>query len=170
MHSPEPLKLGQDYPDITPIPADPERTTYVDAGPVRIGIEYRSLDEDTTFEVTNADGTTSLGSQPGFVDNGVSLHVHDAATGLEHLRFDAFDAEPHYHYLVAGSRNTVIVFDTAAHGPMFPWALECLTTRLDSMLTYAGRSELAAAVGRGISQETLAEVVRLADGSCTKPT
>jgi hypothetical protein len=145
-------------------------TTYVDAGPIRIGVEYRSLDAETTFEVTNPDGTPSLGSQPGFVDNGVSLHVHDAVTGQEHLRFDAFDAEPHYHYIVAGSRNTVIVWDPAAHGPMFRWALECLTSRLDSMLTYAGLPELAAAVGRGISQDALAEIVRIADGAGTQPT
>lgn len=165
MHAPEPLRLGQDYPDIAPIPADPSRTEYVDAGPLRIGVEYRSLGEETTFEVINPDGSRSLGHQPGFADHGVSLHVHDAASGEEHLRFDAFDAEPHYHYILPGVRNTVVVFDTAAHGPMFPWALECLMSRLGSMLRFVGLDTLATSVGEGIAPEALAEVRRLSDAS-----
>jgi hypothetical protein len=103
MLAPAPLRLGQDYADVVPIPADPEQTRFVEAGPVRIGVEYRELDQASTFEMTAADGTATTAQQPGFADRGFSLHVHDSRTDVEHLRFDAFDAEPHYHYIVPGT-------------------------------------------------------------------
>jgi hypothetical protein len=155
------LRLGQEYPEVTPIPADAEQTTYVEAGPLRIGIEYRELGEGSTFDITAADGSVVTGHQPGFADRGFSLHVHDSSNGVEHLRFDAFDDEPHYHYIVPGRMNTVVVFDTAAHGEMFPWALACLTSRLGPMLEHAGLSDLAGVVGRGIAPKALAEVQRV---------
>jgi hypothetical protein len=69
--------------------------------------------------------------------------VSVAATGREHLRFDVFDGEPHYHYIhydAAGAVtvNNVVYFDTTAHGEMLPWVLDTLRRRMGALLDQAG--------------------------------
>src|SRR5439155_873550 len=83
----------------------------------------------------------------GFADEGVTIHVSETADKHEYLRFDCFDAEPHYHYIHktppgAEPVNNVIDFDVHAHGDMLPWAIRCLRERLPAMLTEAGKEPI----------------------------
>ena len=43
-----------------------------------------------------------------FDDYGPTLHVCGTADGLEHLRFDCFEHEPHYHYIRNHEQSNVI--------------------------------------------------------------
>ena len=53
----------------------------------------------------------------GFDDFGATLHVCGTADGLEHLRFDCFENEPHYHYIdQAAGANVVVRIDELAVG------------------------------------------------------
>ena len=158
--SASPLELGIDFSHFIPIPADAAQTTYVDGGPLRIGVEYRVLDIDTAAEVREPDGQLATGRM-GFADRGFCLHVYDRATGLEHLRFDIFDDEPHYHYMMPGTSNIVVVFDSAANGDMLEWTISCLEKRLSVMLVQAGAVDLAKAVNGGLPSEAIAEVLQL---------
>src|SRR5215468_5284562 len=75
--------------------ADPAQTTYIEAGVLRFGIEYRRLQND----------------------QGICIHVFGGPNDQqdEVLRFDGFEREPHYHY--AWSKNDRYVpLDTAAEG------------------------------------------------------
>src|SRR5690606_35752057 len=116
-------------------------TRWFDAGAVRIGVEYRDVDPEAllaTYE-GDADHLAELQARSpegGFSDRGVSLHVCGADDGHEYLRFDVFDGEPHYHYVVPGAEtlNNVVEFDAVAHGDMLPFALGCLRHRLAEML------------------------------------
>jgi hypothetical protein len=67
--------------------------------------------------------------------------------GLEHLRFDCFEANPHYHYIRnAEQRNIIVRIDEIALGDPASWAIECLRTRMPEMLEHAGATGLANAV------------------------
>jgi hypothetical protein len=77
-------------------------------------------------------------------DGGLSVHVCDATTGRELLRFDCFAATPHYHYIPVGGGNHAIAFDTDANGDMVSWVTSRLRSRLPAMLTRAGAADLAA--------------------------
>jgi hypothetical protein len=151
---------------VPPIPADPEHTTYVDAGVLRIGVEYRLLDDaglaanyqgEAMEEIQAAvDGKT-------IEDNGVSIHVEAVEDGHEYLRFDCFENEPHYHYIDAsGKSQTIMEFDRVAHGDMITWAIGQLRTRLSVMLEYAGGGEIAARVQPAQVEAALEEAERLA--------
>jgi hypothetical protein len=133
-----------------PVPALLEHTVVVSAGAVSLGVEYRRLDEATILAVYGPDarakfgGTRPAGMAEIVEEDGVSLHVFDAATGDEHLRFDCFDDAPHYHLLSsAHSRNVVVEHDLAA-GPLLDWALDQLSGCLPAMLEEAGAANLAA--------------------------
>ena len=59
-----------------------------------------------------------------FDDHGASLHVFGAEDGLEHLRFDCFEQEPHYHYIdQAEVGNTVVRIDELAVGDPIEFTL-----------------------------------------------
>jgi hypothetical protein len=159
--------IGHHHP-FPPEPIIAEDTRYVEAGPVRIGVEHRRLDGitdrlqsaylGTPFEAvfnewrrnrtpSNAGAAKATMGMAG-LGRGVSLHVVDTDSGHEYLRFDCFDAVPHYHYLRPWSRpqecdNHSVDFDEVAHGPMTPWALNTLRTRLSDMLTEAGGANAA---------------------------
>jgi hypothetical protein len=144
------IPLGYKY-DVVPIPPVEEATTYIDAGDVVIGVEFRRLTDevvDTTFDaqIQAASGIGEARPVSGLDEQGVSLHVLDASTRLEYLRFDNFDDDPHYHYIVPGSHNVVIPFDTAASGDFITWALERIGSRLKEMLRQAGADQLAGRV------------------------
>jgi hypothetical protein len=82
-------------------------------------------------------------------EDGLSLHVFDAATGAEVLRFDCFDDAPHYHLLdVSRSRNVVVEHDSSRDGPLLDWALVQLRVALPHLLERAGAEALAGEVGR----------------------
>jgi hypothetical protein len=127
-----------------PLPPVPEHTTYVDAGRLRIGVEYRVLTDAIIEEtVRNTEGLILVDDRPvGLHAEGTSLHICDRADGSEILRFDVFPDEPHYHYLSDGE-NRIVVFDDASCGDMWPWTLECLRSRLPEMLCRAGAEGLA---------------------------
>jgi len=99
----------------------------------------------------------------GFDSRGVSIHVSDALDGGEYLRFDAFDGDPHYHYLTPGVGHTVIIFDDAALGDMFPWTFHCLRDRLPQMLTMAGAGDLVDRIDIADVHAALPEIERVAE-------
>ena len=84
------------YYDQMPIPPVPAQTEFIDAGPLRFGVEYRLLSEAVAAASKIA---TAKGGDKGAAeldDRGVSLHVYGVRGGeaLEHLRFDCFDEDP----------------------------------------------------------------------------
>jgi hypothetical protein len=152
------LPLGLRF-DFEPVPPVAEDTTSFTAGPLSIGVEYRVLD-DATVAANYSEAETA--GAPSVDDRGVSIHVCDAETGHEYLRFDCFDVEPHYHYLHPELGNTVVVFDRSAHGEMLEWTLAAMRTRLPSMLEYAGGGELAGRLDTTTLDVAATETERLA--------
>jgi hypothetical protein len=138
--------------DRMPIPPVEAQTTWFDAGPVRIGVEYRLLNEAiaAAAEVVAARGAipeaAAAGDITGLDDRGVSLHVCSAGDEpLEFLRFDCFDEDPHYHYISWREKfNDMVHLDAIADGDPLAWALERIRTRLPQMLARAGAADVAA--------------------------
>ena len=145
-----------------PVPAFLEHTVTVPCGAITFGVEYRRLDEATIMAVYGPDSRAKFGGvRPAGMaevveEDGISLHVFDAATGEERLRFDCFDDAPHYHLLApAASRNVVVEHDPS-DGPLLDWALDHLGSSLAAMLEEAGAGDLArqldpAAVSRAVT-------------------
>jgi hypothetical protein len=126
------------------IPIMDHNAQFFRAGPITLGIEGRVL-----------------GTPEGRVGEiGASIHVFNADRSEEWLRFDCFDRGPHYHYILAHQgHNIVWGYDVAANGPMLPWALNAIRTRLPAMLRKAGAEALAADVEtQGVDEAVLAEV------------
>jgi hypothetical protein len=133
-----------------PVPVFLEHTVVVNAGAVDFGVEYRRLDEAAILAVYGPDSRAKFGGvRPAGMaevveEDGVSLHVFDAATGEERLRFDCFADAPHYHLLMpTESRNVVIEHEPSA-GPLLDWALDRLGTSLPALLDEAGAADVAA--------------------------
>ncbi len=128
------------------IPIMEEETTWIEAGPLRVGVESRVF------------GTPDR----GVMERGPSVHIHDAATREEWLRFDCFDNQPHYHYILqAHQHNIVWGYDPVANGPIFDWVILCLRERLPAMLERAGAPQLAARVrDHGPLGESLLDSIR----------
>jgi len=151
---------------IPPIPPDPEHTTYVEAGTLRIGVEWRLLDDAGL--AANYEGKAMEEIQANLKtetveDNGVSIHVLAVRDGHEYLRFDCFRAGPHYHYIEpSGERQTIVDFDRVALGDMLPWALHQLRERLAPMLEYSGGGALVPELDNRTIDAALEEVARLA--------
>ncbi len=151
---------------IPPIPPDPEHTTYVDAGSLRFGVEWRLLDDAGL--AANYEGEAMEEIQANLKtetvdDNGVSIHVLAASDDHEYLRFDCFRDGPHYHYIEpSGERQTIVDFDPAALGDMLPWTLNQLRERLAPMLEYSGGGALVPGLDRGAIDVALEEVAKLA--------
>lgn len=153
---------------VPPIPPDEEHTTWVAAGGLTIGVEYRLLDDAEL--AANYEGAqmeeiqAALKDKPDPVqDNGVSLHVKGADDDHEYLRFDMFAREPHYHYIEpSGEKQTIVEYDRVAMGDMLPWALHQLRTRLDEMMAFAGGAAIATLVDRSALDDALGRVEKLA--------
>jgi len=148
-----------------PVAPIPEATTYIPARALSIGVEYRLLTDDIidaafSRDLREASGIEADRPQAGLDDRGVSIHVCDAETGHEFVRFDNFGDDPHYHYIVPGSHNVVVPFDYVAHGDFLPWAFGRLRTQLPDMLREAGAADLADRVVQsgGLSEEELTQV------------
>jgi hypothetical protein len=126
------------------IPIMDHHARFFRAGPVTFGIEGRVLG--------TADGKVG--------EIGASLHVFNADRSEEWLRFDCFDRGPHYHYILAHEgHNIVWGYDVAAHGPMLPWAIGVIRTRLPQLLRKAGALALAAEVEKqGVDEIVLRQV------------
>lgn len=154
---------------MAPQPPVPEDTRYVDAGSLRIGVEYRQVNPEN-LEDTYAHDPVQLAElherspEGGFTDRGLSLHVVAAADGHEYLRFDIFDDEPHYHYNHPGQPvvNNVVQYDAAANGDMLDWALDRLEHHLPAMLAEAGGAQIATTVDPDSLLEALKVVAPMA--------
>ena len=127
--------------------SDPVQTTYITAGALRFGIEYRRLQND----------------------RGICIHVFGGPDDRqdEVLRFDCFEREPHYHY--AWSKNDRYVpLDTAAEGEPLQWTLARLRTRLPAMLLQAGEPDLARLVDQRDIEAALPKVAGWAEALQTQ--
>lgn len=156
--------LGKKFAIDTIIPPVDERTEYVDAGAITIGVEYREVNEEIVLANLRAHGMDRPppGAQQDIPnDGGVSLHVCDAATRTEYLRFDMFDDAPHYHYLCHNEYQLNIPYDRNACGPMKDWAFDCIRLRLRAMLTFCGAHDLAAQVDDAALEQALPRVLGL---------
>lgn len=164
--------IGKVY-NIPPQPPAAENTRLLPAGALTFGVEYRDVDPESLAQ-TYAGNAAHLAEleerspEGGFADEGVSIHVSGTEDGHEYLRFDVFDAEPHYHYIHRtgpdeDAVNNVIDFDAAALGDMLPWAIERLRTRLPEMLREAGGDHLVDQLDTGLIDQTLIEVHDMAE-------
>jgi len=147
------LALGVEY-DLPPIPLDRERTTWFSAGPVTFGLEERLLDEAVvraTFSDQQRARSAIEDVQDGAFtsDGGLSVHVCEAGSDRELLRFDCFATTPHYHYIAVDGGNHAIAFDADANGDMLSWVAGCLRSRLPAMLRRAGATDLASGLIAG---------------------
>lgn len=126
---------------IMPIPPVEEQTRYFEAGTVSIGVEYRLLNDAIAARHVDANAP-EMKEVDTVADSGVSLHVfvdHPDGERLEHLRFDCFDEDPHYHYVdYRASANDMAHMDPIANGDPLGWALDRIRTRLPQMLARAG--------------------------------
>jgi hypothetical protein len=160
--------IGKVY-GIPPQPPVAENTTYLQAGAVTIGVEYRDVNPDNLVE-TYKDNPAYLeellekAPAGGFADEGVSIHVCATDGGHEYLRFDVFDDDPHYHYIHAGDEvvNNVVEFDVLAHGEMLPWVIERLRTRLPEMLPHAQGDHLVPLLDHALLDPVIAQVEAIA--------
>jgi hypothetical protein len=137
-----PYRRGNLYTAM-PIPMVPEMCIPVDAGPVRFVIESRRL-TNAILEETYRDQEIPE-AHVEFDDYGPTLHVCGTADGLEHLRFDCFEHEPHYHYIRNHEQSNVICrIDEVAVGDPVDFTLRCVRNQLPEMLELAGATELSA--------------------------
>ncbi|CAN5791105.1 hypothetical protein BH10ACT1_BH10ACT1_16910 [soil metagenome] len=137
-------RLGRAYA-VMPIDMVPEACVDVAAGPITFVVESRRLTDEAIIASAEEQGRRDAIDEPdGLDDGGASLHVLATADRLEHLRFDCFENEPHYHYIRnAESSNVVVRIDTFAVGDPRAWALSCVRERLPEMLEHAGATDLA---------------------------
>ena len=154
--------------NVMPIPPDDAATRFVDAGALRIGVEYRFLDDaelraNYGGDAAAMDEIDANRPAAGIEDEGVSIHVF-GDDGREYLRVDMFDAGPHYHYVAHDRGENVIVdYDPVALGAMLPWTLAQLRTRVRPMLEQAGAAELARRIDGDALESSLVEVERLVE-------
>ena len=59
--------------------------------------------------------------------------------------------------------DDIIDFDTAAHGEMLPWAIDCLRTRLPAMLTEAEGDHLVSNLDFDLISRVIDEVQEIAE-------
>lgn len=133
---PYPYHLGTEYP-VMPMAPIAEHCLSVPAGAVTLVVEARDLAVDLDHSNADPDG-------PSFDDYGASLHVLSASDGLERLRFDCFDKEPHYHYIRPDeSTNVIVRLDDVAEGDPIEWTVGRLRDRLPDMLEHARAGTVA---------------------------
>jgi hypothetical protein len=161
--------------DRMPIPPVEAQTTWIAAGAVKIGVEYRLLNDAiaAAAEVVAARAPERAPQRTGAAtdasaldDRGVSLHVFSAGDGSaaqELLRFDCFDEDPHYHYISwRAMSNEMLHMDPIADGDPLAWALERIRTRLPQMLVRAGAADVAARVDPAEIERALPRVAEAA--------
>ncbi len=129
-----PYRRGNRYAQL-PIPMVAEHCVTVDAGAVQLVVESRQL----TNEILDATYQGAVKAEIRFDDSGASLHVCGTADGLEYLRFDCFENEPHYHYIdPRAGANVVVRIDELAVGDPIEFSLACVEHRLPDMLRNCG--------------------------------
>ncbi len=137
---------GVTHYDVMPIPPIESQTNWFDAGALSFGVEYRLLNDAiaATHVREQAQGMDPS-DELQLEDSGVSIHVCDnrGEARVEHLRFDCFVEDPHYHYISWRERsNDMIHLDPIADGDPLSWALDRIRTRLPQMLSRAGLGDL----------------------------
>ncbi len=163
-------KLGIVY-EIPPEPPHPECRWFA-AGAVKLGVEYRNVEPEALRRLYagNVEQLAEFerhSSAGGFTDAGVSIHGVGAADGHESLRFDAFDDDPHYHYIrPSGDHNHWVPFDSVADGDVLAFALRSLRERLAPMLVEAGGAAVAAKLEPALLHRAIDELERVAQGAC----
>jgi len=134
-----PYRRGNRYGQL-PIPMVTEHCIPVDAGGVQLVVESRKL----TNEIIESTYQGGVKSAIPFDDFGATLHVCGTDDGLEYLRFDCFENEPHYHYIEpAAGANTVVRIDELAVGDPIDFSLACVEHHLPDMLRHCGVEGLA---------------------------
>lgn len=160
----EAYRIGRSY-EVMPIAMVPEACVRVPAGPVTFVVEARRLTDERIISSAQDQGRIdAIDDLNGVDDGGASLHVLGTADGLEYLRFDCFDHDPHYHYVRNTAQTNVVVrLDTFAEGDPRLWTLARVRTRLPEMLSYADGEELAFAARAAQAEidAALPEVERL---------
>ncbi|MET3641491.1 hypothetical protein ABIC73_003084 [Prescottella equi] len=157
----EAYRLGRSF-DVMPIPMDPAHCVDVPAGPLIFVVESRHLTDEAISSNAVERGRPDATYDSGIDDEGACVHVLSAGDRSEHLRFDCFDNEPHYHYIrQADQQNVVVRFDQFAEGDARDWTLGRLRSRLPHMLGFLGLTELADAVQATDLEPAVAEVERL---------
>ena len=155
--------VGRSY-DVMPIPMVEQHCVEVAAGAVTFVVESRHL----TDEIINHNAR-SQGRPDGVLDlvvddGGPSLHVLGTDDRREHLRFDCFEHEPHYHYVChEQGTNLVVAVDVHALGDPLGFTMTAVRHRLPEMLEFAGAHEVADAVRASPTQvlEALGRVEEL---------
>jgi hypothetical protein len=134
-----PYRRGNRF-DQLPIPMVTEHCIPVDAGAVQLVVESRKL----TNEIIEGAFHDVVDASIPFDDFGATLHVCGTADGLEYLRFDCFENEPHYHYIEqATGANTVVRIDELAVGDPIDFSLACVEHHLPDMLRHCGVAGMA---------------------------
>jgi hypothetical protein len=134
-----PYRRGNRYEQL-PIPMVTEHCISVDAGAVQLVVESRQL----TNEILDETYQGAVKPAIRFDDFGATLHVCGTADGLEHLRFDCFENEPHYHYIEQHAcANVVVRIDELAVGDPIAFSLACVEHHLPDMLRNCGVAALA---------------------------
>jgi hypothetical protein len=152
-----PYRRGSRYERL-PIPMVTEHCIPVDAGAVQLVVESRRL----TNEILDDAYHGGVEPKIRFDDFGATLHVCGTADGLEYLRFDCFENEPHYHYIEqAAGANVVVRIDELAVGDPIDFSLACVEHHLPDMLRNCGVAGLADEVaGRLDNVKAAVDVVR----------
>lgn len=152
-----------------PVPHEPRATRFVAAGPITFGVEPRVFDPVAEAAKLTAEEIAAAGPDSLFhsdrVDGGVCVHVFGTDGLAEYLRFDCFEDEPHYHYIVPGRGNMLVHFDRVANGSMLDWTMRTLRGRLPEMLAQLGAEKLAASLKPEELERALDEVQRVASAS-----
>jgi len=134
-----PYRRGNRFNQL-PIPMVEEHCIPVDAGAVQFVVESRVL----TNEIIAGTFDGAVDASIPFDDFGATLHVCGTVDGLEHLRFDCFENEPHYHYIQqASGANIVVRIDELAVGDPIDFSLACVEHHLPDMLRNCGVDDLA---------------------------
>lgn len=153
----EAYQLGREYA-VMPIGIVQEHCVEIPAGPVCFVVEARSLTVGDIICNEAAQGVSDGLTHDYSVDaGGASLHVLGSSDQVEYLRFDAFDHEPHYHYIFNDTqRNTVVRLDDIAEGDPLAWTIRVVGSRLSQMLTHAHAGALADLVSLSADEITAA--------------
>ncbi len=153
---------------VMPIPPIEANTRWIEAGALRIGVQYRLLDDAIAAAADARLAAASGGERgqtTGLDDRGVALHVCAEQDGewREFLRFDCFQEDPHYHYVSHRERrNDMLHLDPIADGDALAWALERIRTRLPQMLARAGAHDVVARLDARALEEALPRVAEAA--------
>ena len=111
-----------------PLPVMPHHARWFEAGPVTIAVEFLALDDGE--------------GRP--CERSISIHVFTADRSRECVRFDCFDAFPHYHYILNDTQHNIVWgYDPDANGPMVEWSIAAVRERLPAFLRRAGEAGLA---------------------------